>query len=296
MGIKERILNLWHNSKVFVEQSRRRSPPPSLEKEEETDRKIDEKFNNIKEVLSKDDPSTQKKEEINRKINEKFNDIKKALKKINPLTPGQVSQAEDKPSVSGDPKLIDRVPQTSDFFKEFLNKFKDREATNSDALLVEIDQKLEDSHLSRIKGFFHQFIQKIKPEDIEKINRNLDKMNRGAIEKIWPKIQALMNMIRDPKAAWNVKALAIATLIYVISPFDAVPDVIPFAGLADDAALVVAVVSTLASELEKYLVKQAENRAEIEIRKYNKIIRITLIGSIAAAALTIAVKLILNQL
>ncbi len=162
--------------------------------------------------------------------------------------------------------------------------------------LKKIEEKLDDQKLTKVKLIFEKFLNQVKPEDIEKINQNLEKMYRGRIKEIWPKIQGLAKMIRDPQSGWRSKALAIASLVYLISPFDAIPDVIPIAGLADDAALIIAVTSTLAYELEKYLIKQVENHAEIEIKKYNKIVRITLIGSIISAVLTIIVKYILNQL
>ena len=196
------------------------------------------------------------------------------------------------PFANQNQKITDRDNQTNQSIKlpETLNKSK---KNNS---LEKIEEKLDNQRLTKVKIIFEKFLDQVKPEDTEKINQNLEKMYRGPIKEIWPKIQSLVKMIRDPQSAWRTKALGIATLVYLISPFDAIPDVIPVVGLADDAALIVAVVSTLAYQLEKYLIKQAENQAEIEIRKYNKIVRITLIGSIITALLTIVVKFILNQL
>ncbi|TAF51204.1 MAG: DUF1232 domain-containing protein [Oscillatoriales cyanobacterium] len=127
-------------------------------------------------------------------------------------------------------------------------------------------------------------------------------MNRGAIREIWPKVRSLLEMIRDPNAAWTAKTLAIGALIYLISPLDAIPDFIPFGGLVDDAALIVAVVATLARQLDRYMrqsmqasVETAEKLAEIEVQKYNRIVRITLLGSIATALITIGLKLWLDN-
>ena len=84
---------------------------------------------------------------------------------------------------------------------------------------------------------------------------------------------------------------------------DAVPDVIPIAGLVDDAAVILAVVATLAQELDRYVAKTAQRsidiaqeRADVEIRKYNRIVRITLLGGIGFAVLTIAVNYALKQM
>ena len=128
-------------------------------------------------------------------------------------------------------------------------------------------------------------------------------MNRGPIKEIWPKIQSLFQMVLDPKAAWTSKALAIGSLLYLVSPFDAIPDIIPVLGLTDDVAVILSVVSTLAVEVSKYAkqsadkgIEVAEELADIEVRKYNRIVRITLTGSIIAAILAIAVKIILKNI
>ncbi len=180
--------------------------------------------------------------------------------------------------------------------KRIFDKLTPSQTVESVKPLAKIDHKLSEMKWYRVQSIYHKILQNVQLEDVEKINDHLDKMNRGVIHPIWHKVQALANLIQDPKAAWNVKTLAVATLIYLISPFDAIPDVIPFAGLADDAALIIAVFSTLSKEVEKYLIRQAENRAEIEIRKYNKMVKITLLSSIAAAVIAIVVQMVLRSI
>ena len=189
-----------------------------------------------------------------------------------------------------------KIPEIKTIASKVKQRFRPEEnAASVDYTAVEKNLEATDRGV-RIKAKFQQFLKQVKPEDIEKVEKNLEGMKRGRIAQIWPKIQALAQMIRDPQAAWKSKAVAIAALVYLISPLDALPDPIPFFGLADDAALIVAVVSTLAYELEKYLVKQAEIQAEIQVNKYNRIVRISLLGSIAAAIIAIILKLVLNQM
>lgn len=89
-------------------------------------------------------------------------------------------------------------------------------------------------------------------ESVQKIDRRLLKMHRGRIAKIWGDVQSLWAMIKDPAAAWPSKAIAIGALLYLVSPFDAVPDFLPFFGLSDDAGVVLAAVAALAAALAKY--------------------------------------------
>lgn len=98
-----------------------------------------------------------------------------------------------------------------------------------------------------------KYSEDAKPEDVEKITSKISKMRRGAIKDIWDIVMALLRMIKDPKGAWPQKALAIGALVYLITPFDAVADVIPVLGLLDDAGVLTAAVSAIGSVLKKYM-------------------------------------------
>lgn len=50
---------------------------------------------------------------------------------------------------------------------------------------------------------------------------------------------------------WNLSIIA-ATIAYVISPLDAIPDLIPLMGWMDDATIVAYAVSKLTDEIKKY--------------------------------------------
>jgi uncharacterized membrane protein YkvA (DUF1232 family) len=62
---------------------------------------------------------------------------------------------------------------------------------------------------------------------------------------------------------WTIAAAAFA-LIYVLNPFDIVPDVLPFVGAVDDASVVAACLMLLERDLFKYRewkIKQAGSGA-----------------------------------
>ncbi|RCS41549.1 DUF1232 domain-containing protein [Bremerella cremea] len=81
-------------------------------------------------------------------------------------------------------------------------------------------------------------------------------MNRGPIRKLWNDVLALWRMITDKNASWVSRSMAIGAIVYLITPIDAVPDLLPLIGLSDDAAVILAAVAALAWELNKY--RQAE--------------------------------------
>lgn len=109
----------------------------------------------------------------------------------------------------------------------------------------------EDEEL-KTKEMYEKYANNASEKDITKIAKNLDKMKKGPIAKIWDSVSALWQMIKDPDAAWGAKALAIGALVYLVSPIDAIPDVIPFLGLTDDAGIITAAVTSLATALNKY--------------------------------------------
>ena len=94
--------------------------------------------------------------------------------------------------------------------------------------------------------------------DIERIDGRLESMNRGRIAKVWGDVQNLWSLIKDPSAAWKSKAVAIGALLYLITPLDAVPDLVPLFGLSDDVGVIVAAVAMLCAELAKYQKQKSE--------------------------------------
>lgn len=141
--------------------------------------------------------------------------------------------------------------------------------------------------MGKKEKLLNRFVKNAKLSDIAKIARKLPRMDRGPIRKIWDKVQALYQMIIDPNASWKSKALAIGSLVYLISPLDAIPDVIPLLGLTDDVGVIVATMVILANELKKYLKKNAEEIIDRDVQKHTRKIRITLVASILAITLAI---------
>ena len=102
---------------------------------------------------------------------------------------------------------------------------------------------------------FNKFKSNAKQEDIYTIRDNLSGMRRGKVADIWDKVLRLWEFIQNPNVPWHIKAIAVAALLYLVSPIDAVPDFIPIAGLADDVSIILAVIAMLSTEMNKYQTK-----------------------------------------
>src|SRR5262245_52756937 len=95
-------------------------------------------------------------------------------------------------------------------------------------------------------------VENASQADVALIQEKLGSMNRGPVQKLWEDVRAFWALATDPTAAWSSKAIAIGALVYLVSPLDAIPDLVPILGLTDDAAVIVGAVSALCYELTKY--------------------------------------------
>lgn len=75
----------------------------------------------------------------------------------------------------------------------------------------------------------------------------------------------LIRMAKDTFAGrykmnkWNMSVI-VGTIVYVISPLDAVPDMIPVLGWLDDASIVAYALSKLKDEIGRYKMQQIAHR------------------------------------
>lgn len=83
-----------------------------------------------------------------------------------------------------------------------------------------------------------KFVKENLFEFIERIGKKLAK---GIIDSI----KFLYSAMVDPRTPIEAKLIAIAALIYLISPFDIVPDILPGIGFVDDAAAITAAVASI---------------------------------------------------
>jgi len=115
---------------------------------------------------------------------------------------------------------------------------------------------------------------KIRAQDYAKDRKRLRKLieevivraykHKGQL-KIWDDLMSLTRMVK----AWargdyrslsqKTVLLAIAAAIYFLDPFDLAPDFIPGVGYLDDATVIAFVLSSIRSDLGKFL--EWENRA-----------------------------------
>lgn len=87
-------------------------------------------------------------------------------------------------------------------------------------------------------GMAAEYGKNASEDDIKNVEQNMGKMNRGPLAKVWDKVVQLWNAFRSPDTPLWMKSVIIGALIYMVSPIDVIPDVIPVLGLADDASVI----------------------------------------------------------
>ncbi|MGL4982850.1 MAG: YkvA family protein [Treponemataceae bacterium] len=87
--------------------------------------------------------------------------------------------------------------------------------------------------------------KKAKKNDIEKIKKQFPLMNKGALAKIWDKVLKIWDAFCSSETPNHIKVIIIGGFLYMILPFDIIPDIIPGVGLIDDATVLAIIFSKL---------------------------------------------------
>ena len=111
--------------------------------------------------------------------------------------------------------------------------------------------------------FVKEGAEKITPKDIETVADKSEEINkrfnaRGPLKRFIEDGRVLSALIKDWRAGkyrqamYGTIAAAAFALIYVVNPFDLVPDVLPFIGAVDDAAVIGACLMLIERDLRQY--------------------------------------------
>jgi uncharacterized membrane protein YkvA (DUF1232 family) len=120
------------------------------------------------------------------------------------------------------------------------------ECATSELPADELDRRSEEA-----KKRYQETIEYVTADDIaaaaksgEAKIRKLETAIPQALRAVWSDVTLLVSMVRDYAAGayreipFGTIAAVAAAIIYLVSPIDAIPDVIPIIGFIDDAAVI----------------------------------------------------------
>jgi uncharacterized membrane protein YkvA (DUF1232 family) len=111
--------------------------------------------------------------------------------------------------------------------------------------------------------FVKEGAEKVTEKDIDTVVERSEDIKkqfsaRGPLKRFIEDGRMLSALVRDWRAGkyrqalYGTIAAAVFALIYVVNPFDLVPDVLPFIGAVDDAAVIGACLMLIERDLKKY--------------------------------------------
>ena len=101
---------------------------------------------------------------------------------------------------------------------------------------------------------------KDKQKTTNTVNEAMEKASKhkNQLEKVWDYLQLFFSIVKDyingsyKEIPLTTIVSIVASLLYLISPIDFIPDFIPGIGLIDDVFVIGLVISSATSDLDKY--------------------------------------------
>jgi len=112
---------------------------------------------------------------------------------------------------------------------------------------------------------YHKDASKAKRDEKivrENLFKYVEKLGKKVAKKLIDSVKFLYDAMVDPRTPFEVKAIAIAALVYFISPNDVIPDFIPGVGFSDDAAALAAAVASISIILLKHGIHLEEDKKQ----------------------------------
>ena len=111
--------------------------------------------------------------------------------------------------------------------------------------------------------FVKEGAEKVTPEDIQTVAEKSEDIKkqfsaRGPLKRFIEDSRVLTSLVKDwrtgkyRQALYGTIAAVVFGLIYVLNPFDLIPDMLPIIGALDDATVIGALLMLVERDLKKY--------------------------------------------
>jgi len=123
---------------------------------------------------------------------------------------------------------------------------------------------------------FGKYAKNVTEDDVSGVlekERDILSKAHGPLEKFAQQIKLLFSVVKDYTSGnyreipWTTIAGIIGALLYIFSPIDLIPDIIPVVGLMDDAAVLALCLNGIGKDLKKYETWKKRDFVEYETVK-----------------------------
>lgn len=113
---------------------------------------------------------------------------------------------------------------------------------------------------------------RIGRRDLERLLKSWQKLQKsvyGPLASRMDDVKLLFSLVRDfyrgdyRDIPWRSVAAVVATLLYIMNPFDLIPDFLPGIGKVDDLMVLTACLSLIRSDIERYRQWREANRSPL---------------------------------
>ena len=121
---------------------------------------------------------------------------------------------------------------------------------------------MDERKREKVREEFKKQIEKVKPEDIEEVLKKKEeieeKVRKGPLKKFLEEVKLFFELLADflsgryREVPWHTVAAVAAALLYVLNPFDIIPDFIPVVGQVDDALVITFCLMLIEEDLNRY--------------------------------------------
>ncbi|WP_457677551.1 YkvA family protein [Thermovibrio sp.] len=118
-----------------------------------------------------------------------------------------------------------------------------------------------ESKKEEAKKEFKNKLKDVKPEDVKEVLKKKEEIEeklKGPLGEFAEEVKLFLELLRDflqgkyREVPWYTVAAITAALIYLLNPFDVIPDFIPIIGQIDDAAVLAFCLKLVESDIKKY--------------------------------------------
>ena len=116
-------------------------------------------------------------------------------------------------------------------------------------------ETIKDQHNEKQSEFEEKDVDNVLADE-DKIREKFE--NKGTLKRYMDDAKILFSLLRDyangsyRNVPWNIIASVGASLLYVLSPIDLIPDFIPVLGYLDDAAVIAFCLNLIEKDLAAY--------------------------------------------